>query len=133
MGSRKAGKGTAADDVRRHAEVDSSGSDRASTRPSGTPEEGKQAFTHEPAAQLPKPRARDSIRTVGHVMRQANSYTADAVPTDVKLAAERRFGAALRMFTPRENGGPYRGRYSIPSITLFRVAPRSVVFHAKER
>ena len=53
-------------------------------------------------------------------MRQANSYTADAVPTDVKLAAERRFGAALRMFTPRENGGPYRGRYSIPSITLFR-------------
>ena len=134
MGSRKAGKGTAADDVRRHAEVDSSGSDRASTRPSGTPEEGKQAFTHEPAASSiteTTGEGQHSNRGPRHAAGEL-IYGLDAVPTDVKLAAERRFGAALRMFTPRENGGPYRGEvFNTEHYLVQGVAPRSVVFHAK--
>jgi hypothetical protein len=61
-------------------------------------------------------------------------YGLDAVPTEVKVAAERRFGAALRMSTPRENGGPYRGEVlNTEHFLVQEVAPRSVVFHAKGR
>lgn len=136
MGSRKAGKGTAADDVRRHAEVDSSGSDRASTRPSGTPEEGKQAFTHEPAASSITETTGEGQHSNRGPRYAAGEliYGLDAVPTEVKVAAERRFGAALRMSTPRENGGPYRGEvFNTEHFLVQEVAPRSVVFHAKRK
>lgn len=136
MGSRKTDKGTGADDVRRHAEADRSDGDCASTQPSGTPEEGKQAFTHEPAASSVTETTDDGQHS-NQGPRHATGeliYGLDAVPTEVKVAAERRFGAVLRMFTPRENGGPYRGEVlNTEHFLVQEVAPRSVVFHAKGR
>lgn len=134
MGSRKTDNGTGADDVRRHAEADRSGGDCASTQPSGTPEEGKLAFTHEPAAS-PVTETTDDGQHSNQGPRHAMGeliYGLDAVPTEVKMAAERRFGSVLRMSTPRENGGPYRGEVlNTEHFLVQEVAPRSVVFHAK--
>lgn len=76
MGSRKTDKGTGAGDVRRHAEADRSDGDCASTQPSGLRRKGNRLSpTNRRRAQSPKPRTTGSIRTRGHVMRRANSYT----------------------------------------------------------
>ncbi|WP_175768833.1 PriCT-2 domain-containing protein [Burkholderia cenocepacia] len=136
MGSRKTDKGTGTDDVRRHAEAGRSDGDCASTQPSGTPEEGKQAFTHEPAASSVTETTDDGQHSHQGPRHATGEliYGLDAVPTEVKVAAERRFGAVLRMSTPRENGGPYRGEVlNTEHFLVQEVAPRSVVFHAKGR
>ena len=36
-------------------------------------------------------------------------YGLDDVPGEIRALAQHRFGAQIRMATPRENGGPYRG------------------------
>ena len=54
------------------------------------------------------------------------------VPNEVRSLAERRFGTPLRMGTPRENGGPYRGEvFNTEHYLIQEVATRSVVFHPK--
>jgi len=59
-------------------------------------------------------------------------YGLDEVPGEVKALAQHRFGAQIRMATPRENGGPYRGEvFSTEHYLIQEVSTRSVVFHAK--
>lgn len=54
------------------------------------------------------------------------------VPDEVRALAEHRFGSPLRMGTPRENGGPYRGEvFNTEHYLIQEVATRSVVFHPK--
>jgi putative DNA primase/helicase len=54
------------------------------------------------------------------------------VPNEVRALAEHRFGSPLRMATPRENGGPYRGEvFNTEHYLIQEVATRSVVFHPK--
>ncbi|CAJ5660364.1 primase 2 [Burkholderia pseudomallei] len=54
------------------------------------------------------------------------------VPNEVRALAEHRFGSPLRMGTPRENGGPYRGEvFNTEHYLIQEVATRSVVFHPK--
>lgn len=54
------------------------------------------------------------------------------VPDEVRALAEHRFGSPLRMGTPRENGGPYRGEvFNTERYLIQEVATRSVVFHPK--
>ena len=56
------------------------------------------------------------------------------VPNEVRALAEHRFGTPLRMGTPRENGGPYRGEaFNTEHYLIQQVATRSVVFHPKEQ
>jgi putative DNA primase/helicase len=56
------------------------------------------------------------------------------VPNEVRALAEHRFGTPLRMGTPRENGGPYRGEvFNTEHYLIQEVATRSVVFHPKEQ
>jgi putative DNA primase/helicase len=59
-------------------------------------------------------------------------YGLDKVPGEIKALAQHRFGAQIRMATPRENGGPYRGEvFSTEHYLIQEVSMRSVVFHAK--
>jgi putative DNA primase/helicase len=56
------------------------------------------------------------------------------VPKEVRALAEHRFGTPLRMGTPRENGGPYKGEvFNTEHYLIQEVATRSVVFHPKEQ
>ena len=56
------------------------------------------------------------------------------VPNEVRELAEHRFGTPLRMGTPRENGGPYRGEvFNTEHYLIQEVATRSVVFHPKKQ
>ncbi|TES81911.1 DNA replication protein [Burkholderia cepacia] len=56
------------------------------------------------------------------------------IPNEVKALAEHRFGSPLRLGTPRENGGPYRGEvFNTEHYLIQQVATRSVVFHRKDR
>jgi putative DNA primase/helicase len=59
-------------------------------------------------------------------------FTVADVPNEVRALAEHRFGSPLRMGTPRENGGPYRGEvFNTEHYLIQEVATRSVVFHPK--
>lgn len=59
-------------------------------------------------------------------------YGLDEVPGEIKALAQHRFGAQIRMATPRENGGPYRGEvFNTEHYMIQEVSTRSVVFHAK--
>ncbi|KWF06407.1 PriCT-2 domain-containing protein [Burkholderia pseudomultivorans] len=59
-------------------------------------------------------------------------FTVSDVPNEVRALAEHRFGSPLRMGTPRENGGPYRGEvFNTEHYLIQEVATRSVVFHPK--
>ena len=59
-------------------------------------------------------------------------YGFDEVPGEIKALAQHRFGAQIRMATPRENGGPYRGEvFNTEHYLIQEVSTRSVVFHAK--
>jgi putative DNA primase/helicase len=54
------------------------------------------------------------------------------VPDEMKALAGQRFGIPLRMATPRENGGPYRGEvFNTEHYLIQEVSTRSVVFHRK--
>ncbi|MGP8432450.1 PriCT-2 domain-containing protein [Paraburkholderia fungorum] len=59
-------------------------------------------------------------------------FTVADIPNEVRALAEHRFGSPLRMSTPRENGGPYRGEvFNTEHYLIQEVATRSVVFHSK--
>jgi putative DNA primase/helicase len=61
-------------------------------------------------------------------------FAVSDVPGEVRALAEHRFGTPLRMATPRENGGPYRGEvFNTEHFLIQEVATRSVVFHPKEQ
>jgi putative DNA primase/helicase len=56
------------------------------------------------------------------------------VPEEMKTLAGQRFGVPLRMATPRENGGPYRGEvFNTEHYLIQEVSTRSVVFHRKDQ
>lgn len=62
------------------------------------------------------------------------------VPQEVRAAAQYRFGADLKMSTPRGNGpgygagGMYRGEvFNTEDYLIQEVAPRSVMFHRKDK
>jgi putative DNA primase/helicase len=56
------------------------------------------------------------------------------VPGEIRALAEHRFGSPLKMGTPRENGGPYRGEvFNTEHYLIQEVATRSVVFHSKDQ
>jgi putative DNA primase/helicase len=75
------------------------------------------------------PKAARTRREIGEAL-----YGLDDVPHEMKTLARHRFGAQIRMATPRENGGPYRGEvFNTEHYLIQEVATRSVVFHAKER
>ncbi|CAE6861096.1 hypothetical protein R70006_08089 [Paraburkholderia domus] len=58
----------------------------------------------------------------------------DDVPEDMQALAGQRFGIPLRMATPRENGGPYRGEvFNTEHYLIQEVSTRSVVFHRKDQ
>ena len=60
-------------------------------------------------------------------------YGLDDVPGEIRALAQHRFGAHIRMATPRENGGPYRGEVlNTEHYVIQEVATRSVVFHRKD-
>ncbi|MDN8068974.1 PriCT-2 domain-containing protein [Burkholderia vietnamiensis] len=85
-------------------------------------------------ADAPKP-ARTSARDAEPPARRQVGeplYGLDEVPGEVKALAQHRFGAQIRMATPRENGGPYRGEvFNTEHYVIQEVSTRSVVFHAK--
>lgn len=61
-------------------------------------------------------------------------YALSTVSDDIKALAKHRFGVDIRMGTPRENGGPYRGEvFDVDRYLIQEVAPRSVVFHARDK
>jgi putative DNA primase/helicase len=60
-------------------------------------------------------------------------FAVSDVPNEIRALAEHRFGSPLRMGTPRENGGPYRGEVlNTDHYLIQEVATRSVVFHLKD-
>ena len=59
-------------------------------------------------------------------------YDLASVPEGVKLLAKEQFGQRVELYTPRENGGPYKGEIvNTPSHLLQEVGPRAVVIHDK--
>ena len=59
-------------------------------------------------------------------------YDLSVVPEGVKLLAKEQFGQRVELYTPRENGGPYKGEIvNTPSHLLQEVGPRAVVIHDK--
>ena len=54
------------------------------------------------------------------------------MPEGVKLLAKEQFGQRVELYTPRENGGPYKGEIvNTPTHLLQEVGPRAVVIHDK--
>ena len=54
------------------------------------------------------------------------------MPEGVKLLAKEQFGQRVDLYTPRENGGPYKGEIvNTPTHLLQEVGPRAVVIHDK--
>ena len=133
MGRAKVGKGTGASDVG-HPEAGHSGGDGVATQ---LPELREPAEEIHPHASTADTLAETSVvgqRTVDASRHWPGEllYGLDSVPAEVKAAARHRFGATLRMATPREHGGPYRGEvFNTEHFLVQEVAPRSVVFHAK--
>lgn len=61
-------------------------------------------------------------------------FAVSDVPSEVRALAEHRFGSPLKMGTPRENGGPYRGEvFNTEHYLIQEVGTRSVVFHSKDQ
>jgi putative DNA primase/helicase len=59
-------------------------------------------------------------------------YDLASVPEGVKLLAKEQFGQRVDLYTPRENGGPYKGEIvNTPTHLLQEVGPRAVVIHDK--
>jgi putative DNA primase/helicase len=82
-----------------------------------------------PRAEPPPARAvgASARRQVGEPL-----YGLEEVPGEIKALAQHHFGAQIRMATPRENGGPYRGEvFNTEHYMIQEVSTRSVVFHAK--
>ncbi|MEM5343671.1 PriCT-2 domain-containing protein [Paraburkholderia azotifigens] len=95
--------------------------------PSSDPALSASSVSAQPVADLP--RFASTRPPVGEPV-----FGVGDVPNDVRALAEHRFGSPLRMATPRENGGPYRGEvFNTEHYLIQEVATRSVVFHRKEQ
>jgi putative DNA primase/helicase len=89
----------------------------------------------------PIPQTKDAIAPsdvppTAHTRREIGDalYGLNDVPQELKLLAQHYFGRPIRMATPRENGGPYRGRIlNTERYLIQEVSARSVVFHVKDR
>ncbi|WP_434661891.1 PriCT-2 domain-containing protein [Paraburkholderia sp. A3BS-1L] len=82
----------------------------------------------------PEPEPGPASQPAGAVRLPAGEplFSLEDVPWEIRALAQLWFGAQIRMATPRENGGPYRGEvFSTASYMIQEVATRSVVFHAK--
>ncbi|KWO47955.1 DNA replication protein [Burkholderia sp. MSMB1459WGS] len=130
MARARADKGTGANEVSLRPVSQGSSKEVAPMR---TPEDGQPARSSVQSSSPPSESVADqgaaqaSRRAPGALL-----YGLDAVPEEIKTLAQHRFGATLRMATPREHGGPYRGEvFNTEHYLVQEVAPRSVVFHAK--
>lgn len=105
-------------------EVPSTAEGGASARAEGqsvSPKSQQQA----PDAQSDAPA--ESSRKVGNPLFEFKD-----VPSEIKAAAQQRFGADIRMGVPRENG-LYKGEvFNTDRYLVQEVATRSVVFHDKQ-
>ncbi len=102
--------------------------------PTGTSAEAEHAvtepFASPPATNAPATGATRPLATRPSIGEPLFALT--DVPNEVRALAEHRFGTPLRMSTPRENGGPYRGEvFNTEHYLIQEVATRSVVFHPK--
>jgi putative DNA primase/helicase len=92
-------------------------------------QEGQIQQTKDATAFADAPPTARTRREIGDAL-----YGLDDVPQELKLLAQHYFGRPIRMATPRENGGPYRGRILDTERYLIQeVSARSVVFHVKDR
>ncbi|CAG9262472.1 DNA primase [Paraburkholderia unamae] len=90
---------------------------------------GEPPAAAEPAAAASPSRLPPSRPPVGEPL-----FAVGDVPNEIKALAEHRFGSPLKMGTPRENGGPYRGEvFNTEHYLIQEVATRSVVFHRKDQ
>ncbi|CAM2187978.1 DNA replication protein [Paraburkholderia sacchari] len=95
--------------------------------PSSDPALSASSVSVQPVADLP--RFASTRPPVGEPL-----FGVGDVSNDVRALAEHRFGSPLRMATPRENGGPYRGEvFNTEHYLIQEVATRSVVFHRKDQ
>jgi putative DNA primase/helicase len=126
-------------------------SKRSTSKPAAPdiPAAGELPVAAEPAAAVPAdPPATTSPDAVPPTVPAASStrfppsrppvgeplFAVGDVPNEMKALAEHRFGSPLRMGTPRENGGPYRGEvFNTEHYLIQEVATRSVVFHQKDQ
>lgn len=94
----------------------------------GGPASGQTAQDTHTAAHRDGARSRAAPRReIGQAL-----YGLEDVPGEIRALAQHRFGAQIRMATPRENGGPYRGEVlNTEHYVIQEVATRSVVFHRK--
>ena len=104
--------------------------------PTNASAEAEQAVTESsaspPAANAPAAAATRPLATRPSIGEPL--FAPADVPNEVKALAEHRFGTPLRMGTPRENGGPYKGEvFNTEHYLIQEVATRSVVFHPKEQ
>jgi putative DNA primase/helicase len=87
--------------------------------------------------EVPPPEARlpdTALPATSRRMAGEPLFALTDVPNEIKALAQHRFGADIRMGTPRENGGPYKGEvFNTESYLIQEVATRSVVFHAKDK
>ncbi|MGV1016835.1 MAG: ArdC family protein [Fluviibacter phosphoraccumulans] len=80
-----------------------------------------------PDANLPPSAANRSTPRAGNPI-----YDIASVPEGIKLLAKEQFGQRIELYTPRENGGPYKGEIvNTPTHLLQEVGPRAVVIHDK--
>lgn len=102
--------------------------------PAGAPGPSRAPEPERREADAPKPDPASEHSAQAPARRQVGEplYGLDEVPGEIKALAQHRFGAQIRMATPRENGGPYRGEvFNTEHYLIQEVSTRSVVFHAK--
>ena len=119
--SKRSAPKQAAPDVRASDEASGSAPPSVEPSPSASPD------TAPPVAD--PPRFASTRPPVGEPL-----FGVGDVPNEVRALAEHRFGSPLRMGTPREHGGPYRGEvFNTEHYLIQEVATRSVVFHRKDQ
>lgn len=118
--------------VRSGRDVGSGTSDRAGSRDpgdeggSGAPDTTGAQAGGAPREEAPRATSR---REIGEPL-----FGLDDVPGEIRTMAQHRFGAQIRMATPRANGSPYRGEVlNTEHYVIQEVATRSVVFHRKDQ
>ncbi|MBN3804346.1 DNA replication protein [Paraburkholderia sp. Ac-20336] len=108
-------------------EVPATDSESGTAQPSVDPRPAASQAAASPVAD--PPRFASTRPPVGEAL-----FAVGDVPNEVRALAEHRFGSPLRMGTPRENGGPYRGEvFNTEHYLIQEVATRSVVFHCKDQ
>lgn len=115
-------------------EAGSSGAPQRDAGRAGTDTDSGLAFVQNAqGAQDAGPQGQAQSRTAPRRGIGQALYGLDDVPGEIRALAQHRFGAQIRMATPRENGGPYRGEVlNTEHYVIQEVATRSVVFHRKD-